>query len=179
MSPTLKGSSITLREPRESDIDERLDYGKSVEISKMYGADTELQQKPLSRQELEEWLKDELENPNSWVIEYNGRAIGNIRLHSLSKKDRNARLAIGLFTDDLLGKGLGTEATNLVLKFAFENLELHRIDLRVLEFNERAIASYKKAGFVAEGVEREAALIDGEWHNDLIMSILEQEYIST
>jgi [ribosomal protein S5]-alanine N-acetyltransferase len=49
------------------------------------------------------------------------------------------------------------------------------VDLRVLAFNERAIACYTKCGFVIEGRERETALIDGTWYDDVMMSILEHE----
>ena len=55
-------------------------------------------------------------------------------------------------------------------------LGLHRVDLRVLEFNRRAITAYEKCGFIQEGVEREGALIADEWRTDVMMSILEQEY---
>jgi RimJ/RimL family protein N-acetyltransferase len=57
-------------------------------------------------------------------------------------------------------------------------LKLHRIDLRVLAFNQRAIACYEKCGFVREGVVREGVFIAGEWQSDVLMSILEHEYRS-
>jgi len=55
-------------------------------------------------------------------------------------------------------------------------LGLHRVDLRVLEYNKRAIACYQKCGFVMEGIEREGALIEDRWESDWIMSILDREY---
>ncbi|MCY1382901.1 hypothetical protein D9M69_709710 [compost metagenome] len=58
---------------------------------------------------------------------------------------------------------------------AFGELALHRVSLRVLAFNERAIASYRKCGFSIEGREREAALVDGEWRDDIMMGILAHE----
>lgn len=98
------------------------------------------------------------------------------RLHSLDPVNRRARYAVGLFDRAAWGHGLGTEATRLVLAFGFETLYLHRIDLRVPAYNERAIAAYRRSGFVIEGVERESVLVAGEWHSDVIMSILEHEY---
>jgi len=53
---------------------------------------------------------------------------------------------------------------------------LHRVDLRVLEYNERGIAAYAKCGFRREGLERESALVAGRWYSDVIMGILEHEY---
>ena len=63
-----------------------------------------------------------------------------------------------------------------MLRYAFEELGMHRVDLRVLAFNERAIACYEKCGFVREGVEREGSRIGGERQSDVLMSVLEQEY---
>lgn len=91
-------------------------------------------------------------------------------------ENRRARYAIGIFGPTFWGRGLGTEASRLVLAYAFEVLLLHRVELRVLAFNERAIACYERCGFRREGVEREGAWIGGEWQSDVIMSILEQEY---
>jgi RimJ/RimL family protein N-acetyltransferase len=55
-------------------------------------------------------------------------------------------------------------------------LGLHRVSVRVVAYNERAIQAYKKCGFRIEGREREAALVDGVWHDDVIMGVLESEY---
>jgi RimJ/RimL family protein N-acetyltransferase len=66
----------------------------------------------------------------------------------------------------------------LVLAHGFGEMNLHRIDLRVLARNGRAIRAYEKCGFVHEGVERESALIDGNWEDDVKMSVLEHEFRS-
>lgn len=92
-------------------------------------------------------------HPCQWVIEFAGRCIGEARL-TVDAKNRRARYAIGIFDTTKLGMGLGTEATRMVLRYAFEVLKLHRVDLRVLEYNRRAIRCYEKCGFVKEGVER-------------------------
>jgi RimJ/RimL family protein N-acetyltransferase len=64
------------------------------------------------------------------------------------------------------------------LGFGFQRLGLHRIDLRVLAFNERAIRCYLRCGFTEEGREREAARVNEGRHDDVIMGILEQEFAS-
>jgi RimJ/RimL family protein N-acetyltransferase len=110
------------------------------------------------------------------MIEHEGRCIGTARLHRLDEHGRRARYAVGILDPALLGKGLGTEVTGLVLAYAFETLGLHRVDLRVLAYNERAIRSYEKSGFQREGTERDSALIDGEWEDDVMMAVLEWEW---
>lgn len=59
-----------------------------------------------------------------------------------------------------------------MLDLAFDTLGLHRVHLKVLACNERAIRSYTRVGFVREGVEREACWAGGEWHDDVIMAVL-------
>jgi ribosomal-protein-alanine N-acetyltransferase len=95
-------------------------------------------------------------------MEAEERCIGYVCLHSLDENNRRARFAIGIFNPAMWGKGYGSEATRLLLAHAFDVLHLHRVDLRVLSFNQRAIACYEKCGFVQEGVEREGALIGSE-----------------
>lgn len=109
-------------------------------------------------------------------MEVEGRCIGNARLTILSEHVRNARYAIGFFDPTAWGHGYGTEATRPVLRHAFDRMGLHRVDLVVLEYNHRAIACYRKCGFVQEGIARDSALVAGEWHSDVTMSILEDEY---
>ena len=73
-------------------------------------------------------------------------------------------------------EGLGQQATRLVLQHAFETLMLHRVDLRVLDYNHRAIATYRACGFVEEGRERETCFLDGRWYDDVVMAVLEHEF---
>ena len=112
----------------------------------------------------------------AWAIEWEGQLIGGVRLDDLDLASRSATLAIGIYHPRWWDRGLGTEAADLVLAHAFDGLQLHRVALRVLAFNERAVASYRKLGFVEEGRERESAFIDGEWHDDLRMSVLDREW---
>ena len=67
---------------------------------------------------------------------------------------------------------------NASARYAFDVLKLHRISVRVLEYDARAIRTYKKCGFVVEGRERQSALVDGTWHDDVIMGILDGEFAS-
>ena len=89
---------------------------------------------------------------------------------------RKARLAIGLYAPQFLGRGLGAESLRLVLRHAFGTLGMHRVDLRVLDFNDRAIAAYRACGFVEEGRERESCWVEGRWHDDVIMGVLDREF---
>jgi RimJ/RimL family protein N-acetyltransferase len=74
------------------------------------------------------------------------------------------------------GRGVGTEATRLIVGHGFERLGLHRIQLEVYADNARARRVYEKVGFVVEGVRREVQRRDGAWADEVIMSILDREW---
>lgn len=173
-APTLLTQRLILRKPKDTDIQDKYACGISTEILRMYGDDAG-HLTPYTYEEAVKWYEDMMVNPLEWAVEYQGKCIGQARL-TVDNVDKRARYAVGLFDEKLLSHGLGTEITQAVLEYAFEVLNLHRVDLRVLEYNKRAIACYEKCGFIREGIEREGALIAGKWETDWIMSILEHEY---
>jgi RimJ/RimL family protein N-acetyltransferase len=73
-------------------------------------------------------------------------------------------------------QGYGSEAAKLMLQHGFENLNLHRIYLRVYENNPRAIRSYEKVGYVHEGRMRQAVYKNGKFEDVLLMSVLRSEW---
>jgi RimJ/RimL family protein N-acetyltransferase len=108
---------------------------------------------PLTEEDARQWLRRLLEIEYAWIIE-TSTLIGQIRLESVDLRDRRANLLVGIEDSAQLGKGLGTEAIILVLGYAFHILKLHRLSLRVVEYNLRAIRAYQKCGFIDEGRER-------------------------
>ena len=131
---------------------------------------------PLSIAAARSWMDALAARPFAWVIEHQKRFLGEIRLDQVELHNRRARLAIGLYDPDRLGQGLGGEAVDLVLSYAFTELELHRVSLRVVAYSERAIRCYRSCGFIEEGREREAAFVEGVWHDDIMMGILKSEF---
>lgn len=98
--------------------------------------------------------------------------IGSCQLLNIRAVHRCAELQIRIGPADARGRGNGSEAVGLLLKFAFCDLNLHRIWLHVLGTNARAIRVYEKSGFVREGVLREAVHIDGGYVDLVVMGIL-------
>jgi len=85
----------------------------------------------------------------------------------------NFRILIGPKGRD---RGLGTEATWLIVGYGFEFLRLHRVSLEVYAFNPRARRAYQKAGFRPEGVLRDSLRYNDEWIDATVMSILAPEW---
>ena len=145
-------------------------------------AEAEARLAAYSRQDLNQkrrFVIAALEWPDGRPVDQSeGRYIGGAGLYDIAWPDRRAHLAIGIFDRRFWSHGYGTEAIRLLLRYGFDELQLHRIDLRVLEYNARAIRAYEKCGFVREGVERDSAFVDGAWHSDVIMGILDHDYRS-
>ena len=104
-----------------------------------------------------------------------GTLLGHVTLFGGGLPHRGAELAIMLGPEHM-GRGLGTAAVRLMVRYGFRELGLHRIHLKVAAFNTRAIRSYEKAGFSIDGRERDALFHDGRFHDHIIMSILEHEF---
>ncbi|MED1599171.1 MULTISPECIES: GNAT family N-acetyltransferase [Bacillus] len=104
--------------------------------------------------------------------------IGFVALHSIEWNNRAGLLAIGIGDKNYRGKGYGTEGLRLILKYAFYELNLHRVGLDVISYNKSAIEVYKKVGFKVEGSMREAVQRDGKSFDRIIMGILRNEWIA-
>jgi RimJ/RimL family protein N-acetyltransferase len=105
-----------------------------------------------------------------------GRHIGMIGLHELCPEDRNAELGIMIGEKDFWSRGYGADALMTLLRFAFDNINLHRLKLGVCEFNERAQACCRRCGFLEEGRFREEVYKDGRYWDVVRMPALEQEF---
>ena len=103
--------------------------------------------------------------------------IGNCSLMQTDWRNRKAVLGIGIGDKAYWGKGYGSEATALLMEYAFDELNLHRVELEVYDFNERARRAYEKVGFVHEGICREALFRDGAYHDIHIMGLLREDWV--
>lgn len=104
-----------------------------------------------------------------------GHYVGDIVLNELDPQNRSMNFRIVLAKPDLVGHGYGTEATTAVVNYGFRAVGLHRIHLGVYAFNPRARRVYEKCGFSFEGTERDALCWQGQWVDQFIMSILEND----
>lgn len=173
--PVLDGASIKLRPPVDGDARARLALGTNAEIAEMFGVSRQ-HVRPMTDEGVLRWYEELANHPYAWVIEHQRTFIGTIRLDRVDLQDRRASMAVGIYDPDSLGQGLGSQAIKLVLSHAFGAMGLHRISIRVLAYNERAIRAYQKCGFIIEGRERETAFVNGAWHDDIMMGLLEHEF---
>ena len=89
------------------------------------------------------------------------RPIGTASIGGIDHQHGTAEFGISIGEPEARGRGYGTETTRLVLRYAFDYLGLHNVELGVYEFNEAGIRAYEKAGFREVGRRREAYLHGG------------------
>jgi RimJ/RimL family protein N-acetyltransferase len=184
VKPTLVGERVVLRPFREGDLPAMSEAMLDPEARVLTGSvhDAAQARAPGSPDEeklLAEWYgtrNDQADRLDLAVTDKaTGECVGEAVLNDWDPGNEscNFRIFIGPRGRD---RGLGTEATRLIVGYGFEHLGLHRISLEVYAFNPRARRAYEKAGFRAEGVLRESLRYNGEWVDATVMSVLAPEW---
>ena len=107
------------------------------------------------------------------------RLIGFIHLVGTSWTHGDTWMGIGLGDREYWGKGYGTDAIRVILRYAFTELNLRRVTLVVFAYNPRATKSYQKAGFKVEGRLRQHLARDGQRNDMIVMGVLREEWLQS
>lgn len=138
---------------------------------------------PLGRSAVEKLFEDRELSPvdDSFAIHVTGgdEPVGVISLMNVSDANESADLSIIVGHPDDRHQGYGTEAIELLLRYAFEELGLNRVALSAFDFNGEAIAAYEKLGFAVEGRYRQAIKRGSSFHDAILMSIVKGEWQSS
>jgi len=110
-----------------------------------------------------------------FVVDVAGEAVGSISLFADDDLARHAEIGIALLPA-ARGKGIGTEAIEQLIEFAFVRCNLRRVHLQAIASNRAAIRAYEKAGFVVEGRQREHAWVRGRYEDIVVMGLLRSEW---
>lgn len=102
--------------------------------------------------------------------------VGSVELRLGPPAFRGADLGIGIFQARHQGKGYGREAVRLLLGYAFDTLNLHRVELKVHDNNPRGMRCYEACGFRREGTLRQAVWREGRWWDVHLYGLLEPEW---
>lgn len=137
-----------------------------------------------SEKKFKEWIEKDLdkEQPGDFFFHIrrlqDDRLIGFVCLAGVAWSHGDAWVGIGIGERDCWNMGYGTDALLAILRYAFTELNLHRVTLGVFDYNQRAIRSYRKAGFFEEGRERHRLHRDGEWADIVVMGVLRDEWLA-
>ncbi len=166
----IKGKQVSLRPITKEDTDMVLSWRNSEQVKQYF-----IYRKDITVEEHLSWLANKVETGKvaQFIIETENGPVGSVYLQSIDQTHKNAEYGIFIGADGCVGKGYGTEAGRLILEYAFDVLKLHKVYLRVIDNNLRAIKSYEHMGFSVEGVLKDEIFVDGAYYDIVRMSILE------
>ncbi len=144
MTPIFQSKNIYFIKVNESLINDYLEMVNDIEnVAKYIGGRRE----PLSAKEELDFINSRLENNSpmfSMLEKQSGKFIGNIEIMDINNGCGELGIAI---TAEMQGKGYGSESVKRIIEYAFENLGLTKIYLKVYPWNKKAIHVYEKCGF--------------------------------
>ena len=173
----LQGEKIRLTAVSNDDVTTIASWYEDTVFSRMFDATPA---RPRSKDYWLNWLKQQEKGTDNFLFAIRpidgNTLLGYVQLEDFLWPHQNCWLSIGLGDKTNWGKGYGREAIELTLKFAFHELNLHRIQLTVFSYNERAIALYESFGFKREGVFREHLQRDGRRYDMYLFGLLRYEW---
>ena len=178
----LRGKRVVLRPVMRTDAKNCIKWFNDLEVTQYL-----LMYLPVTDVSEEKWIEDLNTKKQGtdvvFVIEVvSGKKktpIGTIGLHKIDWKNRDAEMGIAIGEKKFWSNGYGTEATRLVLDYAFSHLNLHRVSSAAYDFNERSIGLQKKIGFVEEGRVRQSMYKKGKYCDKFLFGILREEWEKT
>lgn len=174
-NPFLIGSTIYLRPLERADCPQMAAWLNDPDVRR-----TLLARGPLTLADEEAFLSRLAQSQTDIVlgivVQQADRFIGMTALHQIDGRNRHALFGITVGDKSAWGQGYGTEATRIMVRYAFDTLNLNRVCLYVYDFNPRAIRVYEKAGFRVEGRLRQDVFREGRYADTVIMGILREEW---
>ena len=170
---------VELRELILEDAEDRYSWCLDKEVTKHLNMPEKYP--PFSLAETKKWIEMCIHKTNSYeqkaIMDEAGKHIGWVDLKNIDLLNKHAELGIAIGDKNFWGKGYGLAAMEKMLEFGFTELDLNKIWLRVETDNLKAIKSYKRIGYVEEGILRQDRLRNGEFVDRLRMSILKDEFL--
>lgn len=172
----VKGKKVTLRALERADMEELRSYHNDPEVANLLGGWTI----PISSEQQNRWydrLEYDVLNLRFAIETEEDGFIGISTITNIDIKNRSAHHSILIGKRNMRGHGYGRDTVMTTMKYAFEELQLHRLEGDILDHN---IPSYnlfvKKCGWVEEGVKRDFTFRNNRYYNQIIVSILSSEY---
>jgi RimJ/RimL family protein N-acetyltransferase len=172
----LQGKKISIRPLEEEDIEEIYGWYNDQEFN-LWASGAWPLNTLKSKEELAEKLLNQSDGGYRYAILSEDLAvIGTIGFRDHNIPARSAVVFINIGSSEYWGKGYGTEALMIFVKYLFNQWNFNRLSLDTWDGNNRAIRAYEKVGFKIEGRQREACYVLGEYHDAVLMGLLKREF---
>lgn len=177
--PVLYGKTVMLREYRREDLEDIRAWVNDPAVTRYLGGGSLL--KPQTCEMTRAFLEAKLAGGYQFVIARlsDGAYLGQIDACDLDLINRRAEIGIVLGDKSWQGRGYGTEALGLMVKYLFTQVNLNRVTLQVEAENAAAIRCYEKCGFRQEGVLRSHVFREGMYRDVWVMGLLRDEWQQT
>ena len=174
----MQGKLVRLRAYEKSDADALFRWFSDEEVTRWLGPPNFPSR--TQQEKFIELAQASGEDAKYFAIEtLDGKLVGDTGLRFIDWKSRKAEFFITIGEKQFWDKGFGTDALRIVIRLAFEKMNLNRLWLTVLADNPRAIRCYEKCGFVREGLLRQESFVDGEYRDVHLMALLRENYDRT
>lgn len=175
----LIGEKIRLTAITRDDLPAFLRWMNSMEIRRLLGQEQAI---PFNMEDQTGWYEQSNKKPAQRPMAIrtleDNTLIGNCGVMQVNHAARHCMVGIVIGEREYWGRGYGSDALNVLLRYIFMEMNLNRVGLEVYSYNTRAIKAYAKVGFVQEGVLREMVLRDGDYYDMHIMGILHREWLA-
>lgn len=177
LSDLLAGRAIRLTAFEPRDVATMAGWYQDAEFMRLFDAEAAY---PKTAQQVGDYITAQHRSGTAYVFAVrpvgSDEMIGYVELDGIVWAQRVGWVSIAIADPARRGQGLGTEAMTLLLQYAFDELNLRRVQLTVFGYNERAIRFYEKIGFRREGVFREFLERDGQVYDMLLYGLLRREW---
>ena len=171
----IKGKIVTLRAIEKEDNKLMKDMLNDPEIENLVVGWA----LPISNYEQNKWYESSIEDKNNlrFIIETSvDGAVGLATLTNIDWKNRTATHGIKLANKKYGGRGIGIDTVMTIMRYAFDELQLHRLDGGGFDDNEASKCLYMRCGWSVEGKKRECIYKRGKYHDLLVIGILANDY---
>jgi RimJ/RimL family protein N-acetyltransferase len=174
--PQLKGEKVVLRPFKDEDFPYIEECLKDYEVIKLTGSSLDFDRE---RESILHWYNTRHEQTDRMdlaiVDKSQGILVGEvvINLYDEENHSMNFRILIG---PNGRNRGLGTEATQLIIDYVFKNTTLTQLTLSVFDFNPRAKYVYEKVGFVKDSIDEKELEFEGKWIDSINMKLTRENW---
>lgn len=170
----IEGQSVVLRPITDADTDDIVRWRNDPQVQQFF-----IFREPFTTEMHRNWLKTKVATGK--VVQYmvidkaSGKSVGSVYFRDIDLENESAEYGMFIGEAEARGRGIGSEIASLFLDFGMNELNFHRISLRVLANNAASINSCRKAGFETEGVFRHMLKLDGVFTDVIFMAKVRDE----